>query len=105
MRASGRAFRERREDGEPRGEEGAVQEERLRGGQLHHVPGDRVSKPLASVSWILDKGNTVVFSRSREGSYIRNEATGEKVPIIEDKGTFVMGVEFLEPAGFSRQGR
>ena len=26
------------EDGESRGEEGAVQEERLRGGQLHHVP-------------------------------------------------------------------
>ena len=32
--------RERREDGESRGEEGAVQEERLRGGQLH-VPGDQ----------------------------------------------------------------
>ena len=31
----------RREDGEPRGEEGVVQEERLRCGQLHHVPGDR----------------------------------------------------------------
>ena len=57
------------------------------------------------VSRILDKGNTAVFSRSGEGSYIRNEATGEKVPIIEDKGTFVMDVEFLEPAGFSRQGR
>ena len=63
-----------------------------------------VSKPLASVSGILDKGNTVVFSRSGEGSYIQNEATGEKVPIVEDKGTFVMDVEFLEPAGFSWQG-
>ena len=46
-----------------------------------------------------------MFSRSGEGSYIRNEATGEKVPIIEHKGTFVMDVEFLEPAGFSRQGQ
>ena len=44
-----------------------------------------VNKPLASVSRILDKGNTVVFSRSGEGSYIRKEATGEKVPIVEDK--------------------
>ena len=61
-----------------------------------------VSKPLASVSRILDKGNTVVFSRSGEGSYIPNEATGEKVPIVEDKETFAMDVE---PAGFSRQGR
>ena len=48
-----------------------------------------VSKLLSSVSRILDKGNTVVFSRSGDGSYIRNEATAEKVPIIEDKGTFV----------------
>ena len=47
-----------------------------------------VSKPLASVGRILDKG-----------SYIWNEATGEKVPIVED-GT----LEFLELAGFSRQG-
>ena len=62
-----------------------------------------VSKPLASVSRILDKGNTVVFSRSGEGSYIRNEATGEKVPIVEDKGTFVMVVEFLEPAVVGQQ--
>ena len=54
-----------------------------------------VSMPLASVSRILDKGNTVVFSRSGEGSYIRKEATGEKVPIVEDKGTFVMDVSSM----------
>ncbi len=64
-----------------------------------------VGKPLASVSRILDKGNTVVFSR--KGSYIMNEATGEKIPIQEEKGTFVMEVEFLEPASqvFTRQGQ
>jgi hypothetical protein len=63
-----------------------------------------VGKPLASVSRILDKGNIVVFSR--KGSYIMNEATGEKIPIQEEKGTFVMEVEFLEPAApdFTRQG-
>lgn len=65
-----------------------------------------VSKPLASVSRILDKGNTVVFSRAGEGSFIRNERTGEKIQIIEEKGTFVVDVEFMEPAsGFTRQGQ
>ena len=68
-----------------------------------------VGKPLASVSRILDKGNSVVFSRNGEGSYIINEKTREKIPIKEEKGTFVMDVEFLEPAtanqDFRRQGR
>ena len=68
-----------------------------------------VGKPLASVSHILDKGNSVVFSRHGEGSYIVNETTRQKIPIKEEKGTFVMEVEFLEPApcerDFPRQGR
>ena len=46
-----------------------------------------VSKPLASVSRILDKGNAVIFSRS--GSYILNDTSSEKIPIAD--------VEFLEP--------
>ena len=64
-----------------------------------------VGKPLASVSRILDKGNIVVFSR--KGSYIMNEAIGEKIPIQEEKGTFIMDVVFLEPAvkGFTGQGK
>ena len=68
-----------------------------------------VGKPLASVSRILDKGNSVVFSRGGGGSYIINEKTREKIPIKAEKGTFVMHVEFLEPApnerDFPRQGR
>ena len=67
-----------------------------------------VGKPLASVSRILDKGNSVVFSRNSGGSYIINEKTREKIPIREDKGTFVIDVEFLEPEqsvqGFLGQG-
>ena len=54
-----------------------------------------VSKPLASVSRILDKGNAVIFSKS--GSYILNEVSGEKIPIVDGKGTFGIDVEFLEP--------
>ena len=38
-----------------------------------------VGKPLASVSRILDKGNSVVFSRSGQGSYIVNEKTRERI--------------------------
>ena len=68
-----------------------------------------VGKPLASVSRILDKGNTVVFTRNSGGSYIVNEKTREKIAIKEEKGTFVIDVEFLEPApneqDFPRQGR
>ena len=68
-----------------------------------------VGKPVASVSRILDKGNSVIFSRMGEGSYIINEKTWQNIPIKEEKGTFVMDVEFLEPAtanqDFRRQGR
>ena len=68
-----------------------------------------VGKPLASVARILDKGNTVVFSRSMGGSYIVNDRSGRKIPLVEEKGTFVMEVEYLEPdaenQGFAGQGK
>ena len=63
-----------------------------------------VAKPLASVSRILDKGNTVVFSRTKGGSYILNEKTGGKIPLVEEKGTFVMNVEYFQPEGAEAQG-
>ena len=67
-----------------------------------------VGKPLASVTRILDKGSTVVFSRKPGGSYIMNNHSGQKIQLTEEKGTFVMDVEYLEPdpdsEGFARQG-
>ena len=67
-----------------------------------------VGKPLASVTRILDKGNTVVFSRNTGGSYIMNNHSGKKIQLTEEKGTFFMDVEYLEPdldsQGFARQG-
>jgi hypothetical protein len=68
-----------------------------------------VGKPLAAVSKMLDQGNTVVFTR-KEGqkSYVVNDATGEKIEFEEERGTFVMEVEFFEPEagqGFTGQGR
>ena len=49
-------------------------------------------KPLAAVSKIVDKGNRVVFDG--EGSYIENKATGEKIVLERERGTYVMVVEF-----------
>ena len=49
-------------------------------------------KPLASVAKIVDKGNRVVFDA--EESYILNKATGEKIQLERERGTFVMVVEF-----------
>ena len=66
-----------------------------------------VGKPLASVSRILDKGNTVLFSRKQGGSYIVKKCIGQTIRLTEEKGTFVMDVEYLEPdesaEGFRRQ--
>jgi len=49
-------------------------------------------KPLASVAKIIDRGNSVVFDK--DGSYILNKATGEKIVLERERGTFVMVVEF-----------
>ena len=49
-------------------------------------------KPLASVAKIIERGNRVVFDE--DGSYILNKATGEKIQLERERGTFVMVVEF-----------
>ena len=56
-------------------------------------------KPLASVSRIVAKGNRVVFGR--QGSYIENEGTGRRIPIIAENGTYHMDVEFLAETSVS----
>ena len=43
-----------------------------------------VGKLLDSVSRVSDKGNAVIF---RSGSYILNEASFEKIPTVEERGT------------------
>ena len=63
-----------------------------------------VGKPLASATRILDK----VISRKQGGSCIVNNNSGQKIQLTEEKGTFVVDVEYLEPnvdpEGFARQG-
>ena len=66
-----------------------------------------VGKPLASATRILDKGNTVVLPRKPGGSCILNNYSGQKIQLTEEKGTFVMDVQYLESdpdsEGFARQ--
>ncbi len=67
-----------------------------------------MGKPLAAVSKMLDKGNTVVFSRKACGSFIMNDVTGERITLEERQGTFGLEVEYNEPAStttsFTRSG-
>ena len=72
-----------------------------------------VNKLLAAVSKILDQGNSVLFTREGQGSCIINNKTNDRVYIKEEKGVFVLDVEFFEPhgagdgsdaSGFTRQG-
>ena len=60
-----------------------------------------VTKPLAAVSKIVDKGNRVVFGPGIGGSYIENVATGERMPMVRERGTYSIEVEY--DAGFTRQ--
>ena len=77
-----------------------------------------VSKPLAAISRLLDKGNTVVLSRRPGGSYVENDFTKERFEVQERGGTFGIDVEMFEPMadvsaivpnalapGFTRPGR
>ena len=47
-----------------------------------------VKRPLASVSAIVDQGNTVVFGPT--ASYVEQAATGERIPMVRRKGVFVL---------------
>jgi len=69
-----------------------------------------VGKPLAAVSRILDRGSTVVFSRASPGSYIFNDKTGDMTMLKEERGTFVLEVDYYQPEeptgeGFTRPGQ
>ncbi len=47
-------------------------------------------KPLASMSKIVQKGSMVVFAP--EKSYIKNIGSGQTIDLIEDHGTYHLGV-------------
>jgi hypothetical protein len=55
-----------------------------------------VRKPLAAVSRIVEKGNTVVFDS--DNSYILHKASGTRTPIDLENGAYVINVEYLIPS-------
>ena len=54
-----------------------------------------VTKPLASVARIVEKGNVVQFGAGQADSFIKNVATGRKIPLHRENGSFVLNVEYL----------
>ena len=54
-----------------------------------------VTKPLAAVSRITEKGNKVVFGSGQWDSYIENEATGERMYMKKENGTYYIEAEWL----------
>ena len=65
-----------------------------------------VSKALASVARMNERGHVVVFDG--ESSYIQNKQSGEVIPLKRKQGTWVLEVwvekEPAKEAGFCRQG-
>jgi hypothetical protein len=77
--------------------------ETKRNGAMEFVVTD-VTKPLAAVSAIVEAGNKVIFSKA--GSYIENVATGERVNLKCERGTYSMDVQIdavADEAGFIGQ--
>ena len=52
------------------------------------ILGADVKRPLASVSAIVDQGNTVVFGPT--ASYVEQAATGQRIPMVRRKGVFAL---------------
>ena len=59
-----------------------------------------VNKALLSVSRMVQAGNTVVFSKS--GSYVEDEQTGERIPLREQGGMYMLKLWVKSP-GFTGQ--
>ena len=54
-----------------------------------------VTKPLAAVSAITKAGNKVVFKPGKEGSYIENTKSGERIELTCENGVYTMEVDIL----------
>ena len=53
-----------------------------------------VRKPLAAVSSIVDEGNIVVFGPGKDGCFIQNVVTGDRILMRRKKGTYVIDADF-----------
>ena len=52
-----------------------------------------VTKPLASVRRVVERGNVVCFHP--EGSYIENIKSKERIPLRKKGGSYVMDVDLM----------
>ena len=57
----------------------------------------KVQKPLAAASKIAEKGNRIVLDDANSDSYIEDKATGVKIPIELENGTYMMEIVAAEP--------
>ena len=65
-----------------------------------------VTKPLAAVVKIAEKGNVVQFGPREEHCFIQNLGTGKRIPIKKEGNAYVLNVEFMSQAsGFHGQER
>lgn len=63
-------------------------------GIMFHVAD--VAKPLASAVKVVEAGNRVVMDPVPGQSYVENIATGERMLLKKDKGTYVFEVQYLD---------
>ena len=52
----------------------------------------KVQRPLASAVKVVEAGNRIVMARG--GAYIENEASGDRMPMRIERGTFVFDVQY-----------
>ena len=54
-----------------------------------------VRNPLMAVKRITEQGNSVSFGPDPTDNYVCNKRTGERFPLVERKGSYLMTVEFV----------
>ena len=67
-----------------------------------------VTKPLAAVTRIVEKGNIVQFGHEKEDCFIQSINTGWKIIIEKEADAYVMNVEYMtevRDGSFRRQER
>ena len=68
-----------------------------------------VTRPLAALWRIAEKGNIIQFGPGREDNFIQNVSSGQRVKLERNGGSYVMPVELMwrerEESDFTRQVR
>ena len=62
-----------------------------------------VKRPLAAAGEIVEEGDTVVLSQ-KWGSFIENDTTQDRIPLMKKNGVFVMRLESMEEGGKVKKG-